>query len=66
MPVYSNCGKSRLVLAVEDVPFCNDKIEPGAPPIKTDEGRLTLYHFLIKTKPEAKTAGRASGKSAIR
>lgn len=31
MPVYSNWGKSRLVLAVEDVPFCNDKIDPGAP-----------------------------------
>lgn len=27
MPVYSNWGKSRLVLAVEDVPFCNDKDE---------------------------------------
>lgn len=54
MPVYSNWGKSRLVLAVEDVPFCNDKIGPGAPPIKTDEGRLALYHFVDKDETRGK------------
>ncbi len=37
-------GKSRLVLGTEDVPFCNDKIGPGAPPIKTDKGWLCIYH----------------------
>ena len=37
-------GKSRLVLATEDVPFCNDKIGPGAPPIKTEKGWLTIFH----------------------
>lgn len=37
-------GKSRLVLGVEDVPFCNTKIGPGAPPIKTEKGWLTLFH----------------------
>ena len=54
MPVYSNRGKSRLVIAVEDVPFCNDKIGPGTPPIKTDEGRLTLYHFVDKDETRGK------------
>lgn len=54
MPVYSNRGKSRLVLAVKDVPFCNDKIGPGTPPIKTDEGRLTLYHFVDKDETRGK------------
>jgi beta-1,4-mannooligosaccharide/beta-1,4-mannosyl-N-acetylglucosamine phosphorylase len=37
-------GDSRLVLAVEDVPFANRKIGPGAPPIKTPKGWLTLFH----------------------
>ena len=37
-------GKSRFVLGVEDVPFANDKIGPGAPPIKTDRGWLVIYH----------------------
>ena len=37
-------GKSRLVLATEDVPYCNDKIGPGAPPLKTDKGWLVIFH----------------------
>lgn len=37
-------GDSKLVMGVEDVPFANDKIGPGAPPIKTDKGWLTLFH----------------------
>ena len=39
-------GNSRLVLGTEDVPFCNDKIGPGAPPVKTEAGWLALYHFV--------------------
>jgi len=37
-------GRSRLVAGVESVPFANDKIGPGAPPVKTDKGWLTLFH----------------------
>lgn len=37
-------GDTSLVMAVEDIPFANDKIGPGAPPIKTKEGWLTLFH----------------------
>ncbi len=37
-------GKSRLVLGTESVPFCNDKIGPGAPPIKTEKGWLCTFH----------------------
>ena len=37
-------GESSLVLAVEDVPYANDKIGPAAPPVKTDKGWLTLFH----------------------
>jgi beta-1,4-mannooligosaccharide/beta-1,4-mannosyl-N-acetylglucosamine phosphorylase len=37
-------GNSQLVLGVEDVPFANDKIGPGAPPVKTPQGWLTTFH----------------------
>ena len=37
-------GDSKLLLAVEDVPFANDKVGPGAPPIRTEKGWLTLFH----------------------
>lgn len=37
-------GNSQLVLAVENVPFANDKIGPGAPPVKTKHGWLTTFH----------------------
>jgi len=37
-------GNSQLVLAVEDVPYANDKVGPAAPPIKTEKGWLTLFH----------------------
>lgn len=37
-------GESQLLLAVEDVPYANDKIGPGAPPIKTKDGWLVLFH----------------------
>ena len=37
-------GDTKLLLAVEDVPFANDKIGPGAPPIRTKDGWLTLFH----------------------
>ncbi|MCS7462530.1 glycoside hydrolase family 130 protein [Paenibacillus doosanensis] len=37
-------GGSKLVLGVEDVPFANDKVGPGAPPVKTAKGWLTTFH----------------------
>lgn len=37
-------GESELLLGVEDVPYANDKIGPGAPPIKTKDGWLVLFH----------------------
>lgn len=37
-------GESSLLLAVEDVPFANDKLGPAAPPLKTPEGWLTMFH----------------------
>lgn len=37
-------GNPALVLGVEDVPYCNLKIGPAAPPVKTQHGWLTLFH----------------------
>ena len=37
-------GNAKLVLAVEDVPYSNDKIGPAAPPVKTEKGWLTTFH----------------------
>ena len=37
-------GDNRLVLSNRDVPFANRKIGPGAPPVKTSAGWLTLFH----------------------
>lgn len=37
-------GNSNLVLGAEKVPFCNTKIGPAAPPIKTSKGWLTTFH----------------------
>lgn len=37
-------GNHDLVLGVEDVPFSNRKIGPGAPPLKTDRGWLATFH----------------------
>jgi len=37
-------GDSELVLAVEDTPWANDKIGPGAPPVRTRAGWLTTFH----------------------
>lgn len=39
-------GKTRLVMGVEDMPYCNDKLGPGAPPLKTPEGWLVFLHVV--------------------
>lgn len=41
-------GESKMVMAVEHVPFANDKIGPAAPPIKTEKGWLVLFHAVDK------------------
>lgn len=37
-------GDAALVLAVEDLPFANDKVGPGAPPVRTPRGWLAVVH----------------------
>ena len=41
-------GNSRLLLGSEKVPFCNCKIGPAAPPVKTHAGWLTTFHAVWK------------------
>ena len=43
-PDLIHWGESELVLNAQDLPFANLKIGPGAPPVKTPHGWLTLIH----------------------
>jgi beta-1,4-mannooligosaccharide/beta-1,4-mannosyl-N-acetylglucosamine phosphorylase len=43
-PDLAHWGSPQCVLAVEDVPFANDKVGPGAPPVRTERGWLTTFH----------------------
>ena len=43
-PDMIHWGNSKAVLEADDVSFSNCKIGPGAPPIKTKDGWLVVYH----------------------
>lgn len=45
-------GNGTLVFAAENMPCCNSKIGPGAPPVKTPYGWLALTHFVNKVEEE--------------
>jgi beta-1,4-mannooligosaccharide/beta-1,4-mannosyl-N-acetylglucosamine phosphorylase len=45
-------GNHRLLLGAENVPFCNSKIGPAAPPVKTEKGWLTTFHAVEKVDRE--------------
>ena len=47
-------GNSKLLLAVEDVPFANAKVGPGAPPVRTPKGWLTTFHAVDKDESRGK------------
>lgn len=46
-------GDTRLVLGSEEVPFCNNKIGPAAPPVRTKAGWLTPIHSVYKDDSHA-------------
>ncbi len=52
-------GRSELLAAVEDFPFANDKIGPGAPPIKTDKGWLVFTHAVDRDDARGKNGWEA-------
>lgn len=43
-PDLKHWGNNQLLLRIEDVPYVKNKIGPGAPPVKTEEGWLTTFH----------------------
>ena len=47
-------GNSTLIAGVEDYPFANDKIGPGAPPLKTDRGWLVFTHAVDRDETRGK------------
>jgi beta-1,4-mannooligosaccharide/beta-1,4-mannosyl-N-acetylglucosamine phosphorylase len=55
-------GEGTLVLPAEKMPCCNSKIGPGAPPVKTKYGWLTLTHFVNKVDYELPSWGGAWNK----
>lgn len=55
-------GGHDLVLGVEDVPFSNRKIGPGAPPIRTKRGWLTTFHAVDYDERRGKHGWEASWK----
>jgi beta-1,4-mannooligosaccharide/beta-1,4-mannosyl-N-acetylglucosamine phosphorylase len=55
-------GNSQLVLAVEHVPFSNDKVGPAAPPIRTEKGWLTLFHAVDRDESRGKNGWEDSWK----
>ena len=61
-PDFKFWGESKLVLTVEDVPFANDKVGPGAPPVKTEKGWLATFHGVIRDESMGKNGWEASWK----
>ncbi|WP_068141484.1 glycoside hydrolase family 130 protein [Limnochorda pilosa] len=49
-PDLRHWGDSELLLAVEHVPFANEKVGPGTPPVRTPRGWLALFHA-VDTDP---------------
>jgi beta-1,4-mannooligosaccharide/beta-1,4-mannosyl-N-acetylglucosamine phosphorylase len=53
---FTHWGEHRLVLKSTDVPYCNNKIGPGTPPVKTPNGWLHIFHA-VTVKPEEQKNG---------
>lgn len=50
----SRWGGFRLVAGVEDFPYANDKIGPGAPPVRTHGGWLCVVHAVDRDEARGK------------
>lgn len=61
-PDLAYWGNSHLVLAVEEVPFANDKLGPAAPPVKTERGWLTTFHAVDRDEGRGKNGWEAAWK----
>ena len=47
-------GRSELLAGVEDFPSANDKVGPGAPPVRTDKGWLVFTHAVDRDDTRGK------------
>jgi len=47
-------GDHELVLPIESVPYADDRIGPGTPPVRTDRGWLTVFHAVTKDEARGK------------
>ncbi|MBQ9502916.1 MAG: glycoside hydrolase family 130 protein [Lentisphaeria bacterium] len=47
-PDCRHWGDHKRLLRAEDIPFCNSKCGPAAPPVKTKAGWLTTFHAVEK------------------
>jgi len=45
-------GRHKLVLRAKDIPWGKVKVGPSTPPIRTDEGWLTLFHGVEMKEPD--------------
>jgi beta-1,4-mannooligosaccharide/beta-1,4-mannosyl-N-acetylglucosamine phosphorylase len=50
-------GEEKLVITCDQLPWTNDKIGPGAPPLKTDQGWLALLHAVDRDDSGARAWG---------
>ncbi|MBQ8952958.1 MAG: glycoside hydrolase family 130 protein [Clostridia bacterium] len=53
-PDLIHWGRSELLAGVEDFPFANDKVGPGAPPVKTNRGWLVFTHAVDRDDTRGK------------
>lgn len=53
-PDLTYWGKSELLIAVEDVPYANDRLGAGSPPLRTERGWLVIFHAVDKDESRGK------------
>jgi len=58
-------GRHERVLKSRDIPFCNSKCGPAAPPVKTEKGWLTLFHAVWKLEKSELYSWEPSGWNKI-
>jgi beta-1,4-mannooligosaccharide/beta-1,4-mannosyl-N-acetylglucosamine phosphorylase len=61
-PDLAYWGNQQLVLGVEDVPFADDKVGPGAPPVRTERGWLATFHAVERDETQGKNGWETSWK----
>ncbi len=61
-PDLAYWGESKLAVAVEQIPLCNDKIGPGAPPVRTPKGWLAAIHIVDRDENRGKNGWEPSWK----